>query len=142
MYCERKTLDVCFRSLRQQAELLLEKNKGIDVSIKEHKNKRTLEQNAWLFAVYKHIVDFYNETGFFLDNIRLRFCNTDLVHEYCKARYGIRTTTKLSTKEIGEYIEAIQRDLIEQTRGEYEPIYPPEKDYFEATHYEECTGKS
>lgn len=137
MYCERSSLDLCFRSLRQQAELLLNKHKGIDITIKEHKNKRTLPQNDWLWLVYKHIVDFYNETGYFLDGLQLRFCNTDLVHEYCKARYGIKSTTKLSTKEIGEYIETIQRDLVEQSSGQYEPIYPPSKDYFERTNYEE-----
>lgn len=138
MYCERQNLDLCFRSLRQQAELLLDKNKGIDITIKEHKRKRTLPQNDWLWSVYKHIVDFYNETGYFLDGLQLRFCNTDLVHEYCKARYGIKSTTKLSTKEIGEYIETIQRDLVEQSNGQYEAIYPIEKDYFERTGYEEC----
>ena len=140
MYCTRSSLEICFRALRQQAELMLEKVKGVDISIKEHKNKRTLEQNAWLWLVYGHIVDFYNETGYFLDGIQLRFCNSDLVHEYCKCRYGIKSTTKLSTKEIGDYIETIQRDLTEQSSGQYEPLYPPEKDYFERTGYEEYSG--
>ena len=124
MYCTKKNIYQCLRSLQQQAELLLKSCNGLDITIKEHKNKRTLPQNDWLWAVYKNIVDFYNETGFFLDGIVLKFCNTDLVHEYCKCRYGIKTTTKLSTKEIGDYIETIQRDMIEQSNGIYEPIFP------------------
>lgn len=138
MYCEKFNLDVCFKSLRQQAELLLEKHKGIDISIKEHKNKRTLEQNAWLWLVYGHIFDFYNETGFMPDNLQehLKFINPEIIHEWFKCKYGVKSTTKLSTKEIGEYIEKIQTDMIEQSFGEYEPIYPPEKGYFERTGYE------
>lgn len=97
-----------------------------EVIIRPFVKKRTLPQNDWLFAVYENIVKFYDETGFKPDNIQVLYINKGLIHEYFKARFGLKTTTKLNTKEIGEYIEKIQLLMTEQSKGNYSPIYPEE----------------
>ena len=94
--------------------------------LSETKNKRTTEQNKWLWAVYKHIVLFWTDTGFMPDNLdkKLKFINSDILHCWFKCRFDVKTTTKLSTEDIGKYIDKIQNLMVEQTDGEYEPIYP------------------
>lgn len=97
---------------------------GIDVEIKPHRKKRTLPQNDFLWAIYQHIVDFWNETGFTPDNIQVRFINSDFLHEYFKARFDVKTTTKMTTSDFSNYVDKIQLLMTEQTSGEYQPIYP------------------
>ena len=134
MYCTKSTVEKCFSCLRKQADLMLEKcTNGIDIEIKEHKIKRTEAQNRLLWRIYENIVDFYKETGFFLDNLKIWYLTPEFIHEYAKARFGIKTTTKLSTKEFMDYIDTIQREMIEQSNGFYQPIIVEEKDYFERT---------
>lgn len=134
MFCVKSNLDLCFRSLRQQAELMLEKCKGVDITIKEHKNKRTLPQNRLLWLTYNNIVLFWTQTGFMPDNLQnhLKFINAEIIHEWFKCKNNIKTTTKLSTKELSDYIESINKDMIEQTYGEYMPIYPENLIYEES----------
>lgn len=105
---------------------------GVDISIKPHTRTRTTEQNRLLWEIYNHIVKFYDDTGFVIDGLRVNFLTADFLHEYFKARFGLKTTTKLSTKEFSEYIDKIQKEMIEQSCGEYEPIYP-EENYLEKT---------
>ena len=102
---------------------------GIDIEIKKHNRKRTTDQNSYLWAIYQHIVEFYNETGFAPDNINVRFLNADLLHAYFKARFDVKTTTKMSTAEFSKYVDSIQLLMTEQTKGEYSPIYPEIEGY-------------
>lgn len=120
-------LEYTFNLAKKQAIALLEANKGVDVIVREHTHKRTLEQNNYLFAVYRHIQDFYTETGFIIDGLELNFLTVDFLHEYLKARYGIRKTSKLSTKEMVKYIDDIQNEMVLQTEGEYQAIIPPDR---------------
>ena len=115
-----------FRSIYNKAEALVVAGKEVNLTLSEQKNKRTVEQNKWLWAVYKNIVLFWTDTGFMPDNLdkKLKFINSDILHCWFKCRFDVKTTKKLSTIEFGEYIEKIQQLMIEQTQGEYEPIYP------------------
>ncbi len=97
---------------------------GIDITIKPHTKLRTNEQNKLLWEVYNHIVSFYNDTGFIIDGLNLKFLNADFLHEYFKVRFNIKSTAKLSTIEFSQFINQIQTEMVEQTQGEYEPIIP------------------
>lgn len=97
---------------------------GIDIEIKNHAKTRSLEQNKYLWAIYKHIVEFWESTGFIVDNLPLRFVTSDFLHEYFKNRFDHRTTTKMTTAEFMNYTDSIQNLIIEQSKGEYDPIYP------------------
>lgn len=104
---------------------MLSKSKyGIDITIKPHTKLRTNEQNKLLWEVYNHIVSFYNDTGFIIDGLNLKFLNADFLHEYFKVRFNIKSTAKLSTIEFSQFINQIQTEMVEQTQGEYEPIIP------------------
>ena len=100
---------------------------GVDIDIKNHVRNRTLEQNRYLYAIYKHIVEFCDQYKFIPDNLNIRFINSDFLHEYFKARFDVKTTTKMSTKEFTEYTDKIQLLMIEQTKGLYDPIYPEDR---------------
>ena len=100
---------------------------GVDIDIKNHVRNRTLEQNRYLYAIYKHIVEFCDQYKFMPDNLNIRFINSDFLHAYFKARFDVKTTTKMSTKEFTEYTDKIQLLMIEQTKGLYDPIYPEDR---------------
>ena len=100
---------------------------GVDIDIKNHVRNRTLEQNRYLYAIYKHIVEFCDQYKFMPDNLNIRFINSDFLHEYFKARFDVKTTTKMSTKEFTEYTDKIQLLMIDQTKGLYDPIYPEDR---------------
>lgn len=100
---------------------------GVDVDIKNHIRNRTLEQNNYLHAIYKHIVEFCDQTGFMPDNLNIKFINSTFLHEYFKARFDVKTTTKMSTIEFTEYTDKIQLLMINQTNGIYDPIYPEDR---------------
>jgi hypothetical protein len=86
----------------------LERYEGKAVEIREHKKTRTLEQNSYLWVVYKYIADF---TGY----------TTEEVHSAMKYRFLPRTevvigetsasvpksTKSLKTKEFNEFIERV-----------------------------------
>lgn len=102
---------------------------GIDIDIKPHKKKRTLPQNDYMWAIYKHIKEFYEETGFTPDDIKVKFINENFLHEYFKARFDVKTTTKMSTTEFSRYVDSIQLLMTEQSKGRYQPIYPDIEGY-------------
>ena len=102
---------------------------GIDIEIKKHTRKRTLPQNDYLWAVYKHIYEFYLETGFIPDELKIKFIDTDFLHEYFKARFDVKSTKNLTTAEFSRYVDSIQLMMTEQTKGRYKPIYPDIEGY-------------
>lgn len=107
---------------------------GVDVDIKKHIRRRSLEQNAYLWGIYSNIVKFYDQTGFIPDNLPVKFINSDFLHEYFKMRFDVKTTTKMSTADFAKYTDQIQKLMLEQSKGEYDPIYPETAEqYFERT---------
>lgn len=101
---------------------------GVDIDIKNHVRNRTLEQNNYLYAIYKHIVEFHQEHDkFMIDDLPLKFVTKDFLHAYFKLRFDVKTTKAMSTKEFAEYVDKIQLFMINQTNGIYDPIYPEDR---------------
>lgn len=58
--------------IKPKLEVVLSNAKyGIDIEIKNHAKSRSLEQNNYLWAIYSHIVKFWQDTGFIPDGLRL-----------------------------------------------------------------------
>ena len=106
------------------AALLSNCPNGISIEIKKYQRNRTNEQNRYLFAIYKHIVEFYEQTGFIPDNLPVNNLTTDFLHQYFKARFDVKASSAMNTVDFCGYTDKIQRLMIEQTKGEYDPIYP------------------
>lgn len=104
--------------------LITNSPRGITIDVKKVQRNRTNEQNRYLWAIYKHIVEFYEQTGFIPDNLPVKRINSDFLHEYFKASFDVPETKKLNTVDFCDYADKIQRLMIEQTKGEYDPIYP------------------
>ena len=118
-------LEEFIRRLRQQAELTLVYN-PLKVEVKIYQKTRSLEQNRYMWAVFQHIADFYQETGFMPDNLNnsLKFFNKDVAKIWFCAKYDVPHTSSENTKQMVDFIDAVQADMIQQTKGEYQPIYP------------------
>lgn len=95
-------------------------DKGIDIEIRPHKQPRSNAQNRFLMIIMGALVKFYHETGFMPDGCKAWMMRTDIQKEYWKARFGILSTKKLSTAEFTQFIDNIQRQLVEETQGEWE----------------------
>ena len=110
---------------KTQAEIMLEYN-PIKIDFEVYRQTRTLQQNKYMWSVFQHISDFYQETGFMPDNLEkhLKFVNKDVLKVWFCAKYDIHHTSTTNTKEMVDFIDKVQADMIQQTKGEYEPIYP------------------
>ena len=106
--------------------LIKDSSRGITVDIKKYQRNRTNEQNRYLWAIYKHIVEFYNQTSFIPDNLPINGINSDFLHQYFKARFDVKETKNMNTVDFCAYTDKIQLLMTEQTKGEYDPIYPEE----------------
>lgn len=93
---------------------------GIDIAIVPHKQQRTNEQNRFLMAIMVALVKFYHETGFMPAGCQKWMMRTDILKEYWKARFGIEHTRNLDRNAFSEFIDGIQRELVEETGGEWE----------------------
>lgn len=112
----KKWLDIQLTAVKPVAK------HGIDVEIKPHKTQRTNEQNRFLMVVLSALVKFYHETGFIPTGLSAWAMRTDILKEFYKARFGVISTQKLDTKSFSEFIDNIQRTLVEETQGEWEII--------------------
>lgn len=127
-------VDTILEAIKGNISAMLPTSKwGIDITIKPHSKQRTVEQNRLLWEIYNHIVRFYEDTGFVIDGLRLKFLNADFLHAYFKVRFGLKSSAKLNTQEFSEYIGKIQKEMVEQSNGMYEPIIP-EDNYLTKTH--------
>ena len=54
----------------------------------------------------------------------LKFFNKDVAKIWYCAKFDVLHTSSENTKEMVEFIDRVQADMIEQTKGEYLPIYP------------------
>ena len=121
------TTDTILKYLNQQLAAI-KKDNGVDVVIKPHTKQRTLRQNKFFHAVCANIVKFYQDTGFMPTGLSPWAMRPDIIKEFFKAFFGVEHTSKLTTKELGEFVDRIQALMVEQSNGEYEPIIP-EDDY-------------
>lgn len=119
------SVDGILTVIRPKIEALLSSSKyGITICINSQVRRRSLEQNRYLWGIYAHIVDFYHETGFIPDALKVNYINSEFLHEYFKARFDVKETKKLSTADFCRYTDSIQQLMTEQTKGAYDPIYP------------------
>lgn len=118
-------VDGIIRMIRPKISALIANSpRGITIDVKKTQRNRTTEQNRYLFAIYKHIVEFYNQTGFIPDNLPINGINSDFLHQYFKARFDVKETKNMNTVDFCGYTDKIQLLMTEQTKGEYDPIYP------------------
>ena len=120
-------LENSLKLVEKQASTILESGKPVDVCCSVVKKKRTNQQNRYLFKLYEHLLDFYKQTGFMIDGLRFKFYTKDFLHEYLKARFDVGTTTKMTTQQFTEFVDAIQNEWMTQSGGEYEYFFPYEK---------------
>lgn len=104
---------------------------GFDVELRPHRRQRSNEQNRFLMAIMVAVVRFYNTTGFMPNGVSAWMMRTDILKEYYKARFGVSSTSKLDTRAFGEFIDNIQRSLVEESSGEWE-ILEPDSAYLRA----------
>jgi len=102
---------------------------GLEVNIKPFKPLRSHPQNRFMHEVFANIVRFYNETGFIPDSLPKWVMNTDALKIYFKAKFGVIETARLSRSEMVEFIDNIQRLMVEQSAGEYEILNPDDLRY-------------
>lgn len=93
---------------------------GITVDIKPYKKPRSTEQNRFLMVILNRLVRFYQETGFMPSGCKKWEMRTSILKEYWKDKFGIEHTKQLSAKEFTDFIDGIQRELVEETNGEWE----------------------
>ena len=113
--------------VEKQARTILESGKPVDVCCSVVKKHRTNQQNRYLFKLYEHLLEFYEQTGFMIDGLRFKFYTKDFLHEYLKARFDVGTTTKMTTEQFTNFVDKIQNEWMLQSGGEYEYFFPYEK---------------
>lgn len=111
-----------------QAKSIISFGKEVKMTCEIYRKKRSMKQNRYMWAVFENISNFYKDTGFMPDNLekRLKFFNKDIAKTWYCAKFGIMHTSLLNTKEMVEFLDKVQFEMIEQSSGEYQPIYPDE----------------
>lgn len=105
-------------------------NHGYDISISEHKPKRTNEQNSFYWVNNEDISKFLNDSG-----VRLGFglpFTSETIHEINKKYLGVPSTKKQDIKSFSEYMTKVFAFWIEKTNGMWQPKESPYS-YFEKT---------
>lgn len=120
MFIGNKTyLKNVFRLAYEQAEALLSTGKAVDVSVSEHKTKRSSAQNRFYFKLNQELAKFFNEHGLSYGEFSIPY-TTELCHEINKKLFGISTTTKMNKQDFCDYMTQILSYWIEKTCGEFE----------------------
>ena len=104
---------------------------GLDIEIKPHRNKRSNQQNRFLSAIIVAQIRMFHETGFMASGLEPWMHQQEILRVYWKARYGIEHSSHLSTKAFGEFIDFIQKTLVEESLGNWE-ILTPDSQYLKS----------
>lgn len=107
-----------FRMLYDNATVLLDAGKAVDVTVAEHKVKRTNAQNNYYFLFNGELAKFLNESGLSYGEYKLPY-TTELVHEINKSLFGVSTTTKMKKDEFFEYMTKLMSFWTEKTAGQF-----------------------
>lgn len=97
---------------------------GFDIDIKPHHKQRTVQQNRFFMAIVVALVRFYNETGFMPEGCKPWMMRTDILKEYWKYRYGVKSTSRLSAADFGKLCDFVQNTLVQETQGEWQTLEP------------------
>ena len=107
-----------FRMLYDNATTLLDAGKTVDVTVAEHKVKRTNAQNNYYFLFNGELAKFLNESGLSYGEYKLPYTG-ELVHEINKSLFGVPTTTKMKKDEFCEYMTKLMSFWTERTAGQF-----------------------
>lgn len=107
-----------FRSLYNQAEIILQSGGTVDIELAKHKQKRTNEQNAYYWLFNGQLAEFLNNAGLTYGEFQIPY-TADIIHNIQKKLYGVKTTTKLSIGDFCEYMNKLLLFWQERTGGEF-----------------------
>lgn len=127
-------LQPTFRAMFNQAKVMLDSGKSVDVEVTEHKHRRTSEQNAYYWLFNGQLADFLNNAGLSYGEHQLPYTG-ELIHEINKKLFGIKTTTKLGTGEFCRYMDKLLMFWQQKTGGafmisELPEVYLEKRGYF------------
>ena len=107
-----------FRMLYDNATTLLDAGKGVDVTVSEHKEKRSNQANAYYWLFNGELAKFLNEAGLSYGEYKLPYTG-ELVHEINKSLFGVPTTTKMKKDEFCEYMFKLMSFWTDKTSGQF-----------------------
>ena len=107
-----------FRMLYDNATTLLDAGKTVDVTVAEHKVKRTNAQNNYYWLFNGELAKFLDEAGLSYGEYKLPYTG-ELVHEINKSLFGVPTTTKMKKDEFCEYMMKLMSFWTERTAGQF-----------------------
>ena len=124
MYFPFGTLpEAAMRALGPQIHALAQSPHGFDISASPHKKTRTLRQNSLWWEIMTRIAKFCEDSGWKPRGLeRCQSISAELLHEFFKAVYAVKSTARMSAEEFGRLVDRLQNDMITATRGEYEPL--------------------
>ena len=135
MFCPSidKLKDV-FRAEYERAKILIQSSQhGIDVEVKKHTHKRSVEANNYYWLFNGQLASFLDEAGLTYGEFKLPY-TADIIHEINKTLFGVKTTTKMTTGEFCEYMNKLLVFWNERTKGEFQMSELPET-YLEMRGY-------
>ena len=107
-----------FRMLYDNATTLLDAGKTVDVTVSEHKVKRTNAQNNYYWLFNGELAKFLDEAGMSYGEYKLPYTG-ELVHEINKSLFGVPTTTRMKKDEFCEYMTKLMSFWAERTAGQF-----------------------
>lgn len=105
---DKKQFDICFPQIKNDILSLIFAGKSVDIDVKEHKHKRSNEQNAYYWLFNKELGDYLTDAGCRYGEYKLPY-NKGIIHMINKEVFGIETTTKMS---VGEFCDYMSRLLV------------------------------
>lgn len=117
-------LEDVITSITNQATLLLKNGKKVMVEVKEHKQRRTTEQNNYYWLICSEVAEFLNEAGLSYGEHQIPY-KGELIHEINKTIFGVKTTTKLNISEFCQYMTKVIFFWQDKTNGEFAPSELP-----------------
>lgn len=124
MYYSAQTPIKFILSMVESTVLALNAKDGVDIEIKEHKTKRTIQQNSFYWVNCTDIAKFLTEAGLTYGEYELDY-TSEIIHEINKKKLGVSTTTKLSKQDFCEYMTKMFAFWIEKTNGFWQPKESP-----------------
>ena len=107
-----------FRTLWDSATALLDAGKSVDVTVAEHKIKRTNAQNNYYWLFNGELAKFLDDAGLTYGEYNLPYTG-ELVHDINKQLFGVSTTTKMRKDEFCEYMTKLMSFWTEKTAGQF-----------------------
>ena len=96
---------------------------GYDIDVKEHKPKRSNQQNSFYWVNNEDVAKFLNESGATMC-FGLPF-TSETIHEINKKYLGVPSTAKKDTHSFSEYMTKVFAFWIEKTNGTWQPKESP-----------------